>query len=401
MNKNNGVYLKVLGCRLNQAEGEEWLPGQRVATPAEATRLVLHGCAVTSRSERKARQLIYRWQRQYPQKKITVTGCLARHWQRQEINLPTIELVVEGWPEVGKLPLIETKKKLVARTRRTLKMQDGCPHQCSYCIVPQLRVQDWNIKATAAFAKIHEWTLTGTKEIVLSGLHLGSYRDEEYNLTRWLTEAVTRLGQSRLRLSSIEPNRVTDELLILMRDKPKSICPHLHLPLQSGSAKILKSMNRPYNRALLSECLARVRKYLPDIALTADLIVGFPGESETDFEETLRLVKEFSLTRTHIFPFSPRPGTRAADLTNQLDHRVVRDRIQRLQDHCANVAREYRQRFIGTRQQMLIERKGNKGYTEYYQETEIEERRPENSFMQVEITDVTPLGLRARVASNR
>lgn len=393
-----GIHLKVLGCRLNQAEADLLECPGLVARPGDAALIILHGCAVTARSERKARQLIFRWQRLPGTRRLAVTGCLARHWLTTAAAPAGVELIATGWPAfpAAAVPAAPANRP-PARTRRTLKLQDGCTHHCTYCIVPTLRPGQWHAEPQAALAQLDRWLAQGVKEIVVSGLHLAAYRHGDWDLTRWLAAAAQRPGTYRLRLSSLEPHTIDDPLLALLAAHPQRLCPHLHLPVQSGADAVLQRMRRPYDRAGLDRVIAAIRRQLPDAALTADCLVGFPGETEADFAATAKLVRGMACARAHIFPFSPRPGTPAATFPGQIPPAIAQERATRLHALAAATAHEYRSRFIGQTLTVLTEQPQS-GYSGNYQSVTLDRPCPPNSFVAATITAVTATGLTAAVA---
>ncbi|HNW92266.1 MAG TPA: radical SAM protein [bacterium] len=393
------IYLKVLGCRLNQAEADGWDGVTLTARPEDAGLAVLHGCAVTARSERKARQLLYRWRRLPGARRLAVTGCLARHWLATGGAPDGVELVARGWP----VPPAESGSAAVTppagRTRRTLKLQDGCTHRCTYCIVPSLRPGQWHAEPAAALAQVGRWLADGVKEIVVSGLHLGSYRFGGWNLARWLQAALALPGEFRLRLSSLEPHAIDDELLALLAAAAPRLCPHLHLPVQSGADAVLRRMNRPYDRAQLDVLTGRIRRLLPDAALTVDCIVGFPGETAADFAATLDLVRRLDCARAHVFPFSPRPGTPAALFADRVPSGIAQARVAELYGVVAATAHAYRARFTGRTVTVLTE-KTRSGYSENYLPVTLDRDCPGNTLVRARVSGVTADGLAAIVLAD-
>lgn len=393
------VYLKVMGCRLNQAEADGLEHAGFVARPGSAALIILHGCAVTARSERRARQHIFHWQRLPGARRIAVTGCLARHWLTTGAAPAAVELVAAGWPALPAAPAPSAAPPR-ARTRRTLKLQDGCTHHCTYCIVPTLRPGQWHAEPQAALAQLDRWLAQGVKEIVVSGLHLAAYRHGDWDLVRWLAEAVQRPGAYRLRLSSLEPQALNAELLALIAAQPQRLCPHLHLPVQSGSDAVLRRMHRPYDRGGLHAVIAAIRRHLPDAALTVDCLVGFPGETEDDFAATAELLRAMACARAHIFPFSPRPGTPAATYPAQVPIPLARERVARLHAIAAAAAQAYRTRFLGQTLTVLTENPQS-GYSENYQSVALDRPCPWNCFVPATVTATTAAGLTATVSTAR
>ena len=269
---------------------------------------------------------------------------------------------VKGNLGTASLPAIRT---FAGHQRAFVKVQDGCDAHCSYCIVPRLRRRIWSRPIDDVLREARELLAHGHKEIVLCGVFLGAYGQDTTRRRRWrqgplLGELIRRLcrleGLWRLRLSSLEPGDLTDELLAVFRDCPR-LAPHLHLPLQSGSGRILAKMNRQYGPGEYLRAVERLRKAMADPAITTDILVGFPGETEADFAETLRLARQVGFARVHIFPFSPRPGTAAWKYRHLAPpNEVVKERCRRLAELAGELAGAFRRRFLGRTAEVLVER---------------------------------------------
>lgn len=298
------------------------------------------------------------------------------------------------------------------RTRAIVKVQDGCDCFCSYCIVPHRRRRIASKPIDQALAEIGQLVLAGHREIVLCGIALGAFGcettrpgTETSRLPELLAEAAHTPGLARLRMSSLHPAEVSDDLLAVMAEN-KTVCPHLHLPLQSGSNSVLNRMNRPYTAEEFLDTCRRVRQRLDRPAITTDVIVGFPGESDEDFRRTCDLAREVGFSRMHIFPFSPRPGTAAWQWR---DHRpapqVVADRCKQLQDLAEHLAGNYRRQFDGQTVDVLVERPGPgpvpaaEGLTDRYLQVAVEPDPPEaeiGKMIRGRIFDVDAQPIRAR-----
>ena len=238
-------------------------------------------------------------------------------------------------PYFKEITHIANNTPLSSRTRAFLKIQDGCNQFCSYCIVAHLRGEEWSAPIADAVAEAKKLVKEGHKEIILTGIHIGHFKP---GLVELLTELEKIDGLERLRISSIESVEVRDELIDWVANSPKA-CNHFHLPLQSGCDAILKEMRRPYNTDEFRTIVQKIRSKLPDVAISTDLIVGFPGETEQNFAETLEFLKEMEFSRIHIFRYSKRDGTPAASMPNQLSNKVKHERSNMVEEVWKNSAR--------------------------------------------------------------
>ena len=346
----------TLGCKVNQCESFalvarlEELGYELTENPSEDCDLyILNTCAVTAEGERKSRQVFHRISRTHPGAKIAVCGCASEKDPESFLCENGLVLgtmgkyrIPERLEERGILRIQETEfddslfPKNV-RTRAFVKVQDGCDNFCSYCIVPHLRGRSRSRKPESVLAEIER--NAETHEVVLTGINLSDYGR---GIGSSLAELLRMLSDSdkRVRLGSLEVHAVTPELLDAASGL-KNFCPHFHLSLQSGSDRVLKDMNRRYTRAEFSERVALIREYFPDAALTTDVIVGFPTETEADFSDTLELCRRTEFFEMHIFPYSRREGTRAAAL-GVLEKTTVSARVSRL----SAVAEENREKYL-------------------------------------------------------
>lgn len=351
--------LHALGCKVNQYETElvrEGLlaAGYREAAPGEPADLcVVNTCTVTAESDAKSRKTIRQFARRHPRAEIVVMGCYAARAADELADLPGVAEVfadksrLGAWLESrGARPAPRGISRFGRRHRAYVKVQDGCRMRCAYCIVPHVRGAPRSRPAEEVRDEVARLVATGHREIVLVGIHLGHYGVDLPGGSPDLAALVRRLaqldGEFRLRLSSIEAAEVTDSLLAALAECNNRICPHLHLPLQSGSDAVLRAMGRPGGVAEFLELCRRVRERLDQPALTGDVIVGFPGEAEEDFEATCRAVEAAGFSKLHVFRFSPRPGTAAATMPRHTPERVVHQRARRLE----RIGRALRQRFL-------------------------------------------------------
>ena len=262
-----------------------------------------------------------------------------------------------------------------------MKIQDGCPAACAYCIVPKVRPTVCSAPPEAVLGQVRELIAAGFREFVLCGIHLGLYgadlaprvTEEAHprtDLAGLLERLLTVPGLGRVRLSSLEPTEVSDRLLALLAAEPERLCPHLHIPLQSGDDGVLKRMGRPYASADFLAVVERIRRALPQPAVTTDVLVGFPGETEAAFAETLRVCREAAFSRLHVFPFSKRPGTRAAAMKPEVPWTTLHERCRRAAELGHTLAEAYRASLVGRTAQVVIEKLlpggGAEGLSERY-----------------------------------
>ncbi len=367
----------TLGCKLNEVESASLMRGleergfEVTDEPSFADLYLINTCAVTAEAEKKSRQAVARMRKFNPAARIIVCGCAsekdaAAFGKREGVT------VVSGAMRKDKLlslldehgVFLETESEFSElpapkrnRTRAFLRIQDGCNRFCSYCIIPYLRGRTRSRSLSGILAEAKS---CGAKEIVLTGVDISSYRDGD----RGLPALVSALSEvpARIRLGSLEVSAVTEEFLLAAKEAG-NVCPHFHLCLQSGSTRVLKDMNRKYTREEYLSACARIRKYFPDAAITTDIIVGFPTETEEDFLLSLSMVEEAGLARVHAFPFSPRSGTRAAKLPD-LPSSVKKERMERMLAAAAKAQRSFLTASLGREEVALFEEDG--GYTERY-----------------------------------
>ncbi len=382
------VAFQTLGCRLNEAETEAWArqfraAGAAVVPAAQADVVVLNTCAVTGEAARKSRQWVRRLRRANPRARLVVSGCYATLHPEQVARELGVDLVI---PNHDKDRLVERVRQLLpfaaaptetpvfprSRQRAFVKVQDGCRHRCTFCIVTVARGEERSRPIDAVVAEIRALRAGGVQEAVLSGVHLGGYgSDLGVSLTDLLAAVLARTDLPRLRLGSLEPWELGEGFFALF-ENPR-LMPHLHLPLQSGSDAVLKRMARRCRVDDFRELVRLARRYRPDLVLTTDIIVGFPGETEADFERTLTLVAEIGFAHVHIFPYSPREGTAAAAFPGQVDERTKKARCRRLHELAARLRRRALEAHVGRTAAVLWEkaetragRTGFSGYTPHY-----------------------------------
>lgn len=368
--------LVTLGCKVNQYETQyvkEALEanGYREARSDEAADLcVINSCTVTMEGDAKSRQLVRRLHQQNPRAAIVVMGCYATRAPGEVARLPGVSRVItdkarlaQELRDFGVEQLPDGITRFDGHQRAFVKVQDGCLLRCSFCIIPQVRPHLQSRTAEEVVREVAALVAGGVQEIVLTGIHLGHYgidlskgkRKEHWRRLWHLLEALDRLpGDFRVRLSSLEAAEVRDDLVRVLRDS-RRIVPHLHLCLQSGSDRILRAMRRRYTaRGFLERC-ARIKQALDQPAFTTDIIVGFPGESDADFEATCEVARAVGFARIHVFSYSPRAGTPAALLQARVPPTVVRDRRERLRALETDLADRYARALVGRTLDVMVE----------------------------------------------
>jgi len=389
------IFVDQIGCRLNFSEMETVASRLAavghtiVAEPEAAQVIIFNSCAVTAGAERDSRKRVAALHRANPAARIAVTGCWATLRPQQANQLPGVALVADNSrkemlatllePWSAELDDPETLVRMQPdgvpftglaeshpsprRTRAFIKVQDGCNNRCTFCIVTTLRGESRSRPLREVVDEVQRLAEAGLMEAVLTGVHLGSYgRDlpgeQRSDLKELIAALLTDTDIPRLRLSSLEPWELAEGFFDLWAQWPKRLCPHLHLPLQAGTDRQLRAMARRCTTASFRRLVHEARAAIPDLILTTDLIVGFPGESEQDFEDGLAFVEEMRFAHAHLFPFSPREGTAAARFPDQIPTEVKRARLQRMQQVVAATGQAERARFIGMTRLVLFEGEG-------------------------------------------
>ncbi len=392
------VALCTLGCKVNQYDTDamrelfENAGHETVDFDSVADVYVVNTCTVTQTGDKKSRQMVSRAHALAPEAKVIVTGCFAQRAPEEALSLPGVSLVL-GTSDRGKI--VELAQGLVSgdkisavaphgprdrfesltvsregRTRAYLKIEDGCDRYCAYCIIPYARGPVRSRPLEDVRRQLALLNAQGYREVVLTGIHLMSYGKDLDGVT--LADALAQAEGleriARIRLGSLEPRLVSDELLAALTRSGK-VCRQFHLSLQSGSASVLARMNRRYTPQEYAACVARLRQAMPGCAITTDVIVGFPGETEEEFRETLAFAKSMGLARIHVFPYSRRKGTKAYDFPDQIPQRVKRERAGEMIALAKELERGFAQSLVNTRQQILFEELENGlliGHTDTY-----------------------------------
>lgn len=373
--------IVTFGCKVNQYESnmmkERMLSSNffYVENISEANIIVVNTCSVTNVADKKCLKMIRRIKREYPNSILVVAGCSSQNKQEIYENLD-IDILI-GNKDKSKIDIllkdyIKTHKRYVKfyndrkldfedmlisdynHIRAFIKIEDGCDNFCSYCIIPYVRgsVRSKNFETVIKEAKL--LTQKGHKEIVLTGIHTGHYMDNGYDLTDLINELSKIEDLLRIRISSIEITELNDKFLNMLSTN-KKVCDHLHIPLQAGSDEILEKMNRKYDLKYYEEKIKKIRMIRPDISITTDIIVGFPYETDKLFNETLEFSRKMSFSKIHVFPYSIRLGTSAANMPNQVDESIKKERVKKLMDLSEIMEKEYYNKFVGKELDILVE----------------------------------------------
>lgn len=389
MPNTKSIAVCTLGCKVNQYDTDAVLSQFREAGYTvvdfnkKADVYLINTCTVTNVGDRKSRQMIRRARRTNPEGKVVVMGCLAQASPDEVIQIEGVNLVVGTHQRSELLELVESLSEasgepisavvddifavdefeelpvstFEGRTRATLKIQDGCNQFCSYCRVPFARGKQRSRRLESVVDQAEQIAAQGYQEIVLTGVHLGAYGldfEPQLHLAD-VVEALTEVeGLTRIRISSIDPHEITPKLLELVAGEPK-VCRHLHIPLQSGCDTVLERMRRRYTTADYRSIVEKAREQIPELAITTDIIVGFPGETDAEFAETMQFVEEMAFSRLHVFRYSRRSGTPAARFPNQIPATVKEERSHSLIALGEKLSEEFHQAYVGQLLEVLVE----------------------------------------------
>lgn len=420
------VRLQSLGCRLNEAELEGWAEGFRrlglaIAADGEPADLVIvNTCAVTQEAARKSGQMLRRGRRLDPQAQLVVSGCLATLEPDTFTGASAVDLLVPN-PDKDRLveiaaaaldlrgtrdPDIDQPSEALfsrGRQRAFLKVQDGCRHRCTFCVTTLARGAERSRPIAEVVAQVNRLAASGIREIVLTGVHLGGYGSDlgpALDLADLIHALLVATAVPRIRIGSLEPWNLPDRFWDLFSD-PR-LMPHLHLPMQSGSAAVLRRMGRRCATAELARLAAEGRAAVPGLNLTTDIIAGFPGETETDWQQTLEFVEAMGFGHVHVFPYSSRPGTHAASLPARIDAATRQRRVQALAGLAQRLRRRVLEGQIGTCTRILVEEAPRStrpgvhfGYTPNYLPVQVEpdtEVQTVGGILEVRVLGLTPDG---------
>ncbi len=455
-------YVENFGCRATQADGAaierqfEERGLVRAAAPARSEIVVLNTCTVTASADQDARAAIRRIRRENPGCQIVVTGCYAQRASEEVASLPGVtcvvgnshkhrlaEIVVASSRRDGReritsqagfvslsslMPEVRSEifvsdifahTELLAapvfdgvglgtsndRTRPNLKVQDGCDNRCSFCVIPHVRGQSRSLPLSQIVSEVNALVSAGYREVVISGINLGRWGRDLAKPQRFenvIREILDRTSLEKLRISSVEPMDWSDELIGLMADSPR-IAKHAHVPMQSGSDRVLRAMHRKYRPWHYREKLQRIRGALPSAAVGADVMVGFPGEGETDFEETRLLIEELPFTYLHVFTYSSRPGTPAALMREQVPVQVARERNRILRELAARKKLAFMQSFVGKTVEAITlnvcDGRSTEALTDNYLKLLLQGQHQPNQWMKARVEQVADSTLIATLAA--
>ncbi|EKN64233.1 tRNA (N(6)-L-threonylcarbamoyladenosine(37)-C(2))-methylthiotransferase MtaB [Schinkia azotoformans] len=387
------VAFHTLGCKVNHYETEGiWQLFQeagyeRADFEKIADVYIINTCTVTNTGDKKSRQIIRRAIRKNPDAVVAVTGCYAQTAPAEILDIPGVDIVIGTQDRVKLLDYVRQYEKnrepingvgnimkarvfeeldvpaFTDRTRASLKIQEGCNNFCTFCIIPWARGLLRSRMPEDVVKQAQQLVDAGYKEIVLTGIHTGGYGEDlkDYNFAMLLRELDQKVvGLKRIRISSIEASQITDEVIDVL-DKSEKIVRHLHIPLQSGSDSVLKRMRRKYTTEFYVDRLNRLKEALPGLAVTSDVIVGFPGETEEEFMETYNLIRDNKFAELHVFPYSKRTGTPAARMEDQVDEEIKNDRVHRLISLSDQLAKEYASNYEGDILEVIPEEQFTEG----------------------------------------
>ena len=397
--KNISFY--TLGCKVNQYETNAMMQkfqeaGYKIVDLNDniSDVCVINTCTVTNMSDRKSRHMLRKIKEKNHNAIIIATGCYAQVAKKQLGEMPEVDIIIgndekndivhfleeymKNQQKIVEVQDINLQKEFVdmgqitytEKTRAVIKVQDGCNQFCSYCLIPYARGRVRSRKPESILKEIEQISKKGIKEVVITGIHIASYgkdfkyeneNENEKKITKYelidLLEDINKIeGIVRIRLGSLEPTIITEDFIQRLIRLEK-ICHHFHLSLQSGCDATLKRMNRKYTTKQFKEIVNRLRKYYNDVMLTTDIIVGFPGETEQEFKQTYQFLKEIKFYKMHVFPYSPREGTRAAKMENQIDNKIKESRSKELIEMSNNNQKHYNEQYVGKEVEVLFEEK--------------------------------------------
>lgn len=386
------VAFYTLGCKVNQYETEGMIDlfknaGYKIVDFQEkADYYIINSCTVTNQAASKSRKRVRRAKRRNPASKVVMVGCYPQAFTEEVEEIKEIDYIIGSEGKKNIVNLLEEKEEendkeihlknikdfkyirnfedmhlneVNEMTRANVKIEDGCDQFCSYCIIPYARGPIKSRNLDSILNEIKELVKNGVKEIVLTGTHLGKYGLDNYknNKLSSLVEKIIDIdGEFRIRLSSLEVTEIDEKLIKLIKENDK-LCSHLHIPLQNGSNVILRAMNRPYKTEEFADIINNIRNEIPEIAISTDIIVGFPGESDKDFERTYNFIEKMEFSRLHIFPFSPRRGTPAADMKPKIPDQIKKKRSNELIKLNKKMMKTYQKKFINKKSRVVIEEK--------------------------------------------
>ncbi len=400
MTSRKRVAIHTLGCKVNQYDSDAVVDQFRAAGysivdfDSQADVYVVNTCTVTSTGDKKSRQMVRRARRQNAEAVIVMMGCFSQASPQAAEDLEEVNLILGTDDRGDVVSLVQNinydqrQNRVIplsqihgfeelwveqgqGRTRGVLKIQDGCSEFCAYCRVPYARGRSRSRGPEQVLAQAERFAEGGCRELVLTGVHLGAYGHDlksNVDLSNITERIAANVSVDRLRLSSVDPDKISERLLQVMAGQPV-VCRHLHIPLQSGSTSVLQRMRRNYTVSDYEQVMRRVRHWLPDAAVTTDVMVGFPGETEVEYQDTMEFVEKMGFSRLHVFPFSPRAGTPAAAMGDQVPKHLRRQRADGLIRKGEEMSAVFHRQFKGKTVSVLVETASNRecfGLTDQY-----------------------------------
>jgi len=381
------VAFYTLGCKLNQAEAESLVgqlsqSGFQIVSPNDVADIyIANTCTVTHVADRKSRHWLRLARRRNPRALIIATGCYAQRSHQELVQLADLTVdnaekehlseIIASLPSTPSCALETTPLRhcerseavssltATVRTRSLIKIQDGCHGPCTYCVVPKVRSREYSLPASQIMDEVNQKVAKGYKEVVLTGTKIGSYRDGSVDLKDLVRRVLGNTGIKRLRLSSLQPSEISSEFLTLWQDE--RLCQHFHLALQSGSETVLQRMKRSYSLDLYQRAVNLIKEKIPQVAVTTDIMIGFPGESDEEFEQSYSFCQQAGFANVHVFPFSPRPETAAARMPRQINDKVKQERNQRMLELSRSSRRHFCEQFLGQTMPVLWEQETSPG----------------------------------------
>ena len=405
-------YIYTLGCKVNNYESEyikSLLDKEGFIFNEENPDIVLiNTCTVTNNSDKKSKKMIKRFRRVFPNAIIVAMGCYIQYVNGNEVDADIIignkdkskvvSYIKEYFKDKNKIIKIYDMnksdfedmeiEKYTTHTRAFVKIEDGCNNFCSYCIIPYVRGRVRSKEFNKVIEEVKRLVINGHKEIVLTGIHTGQYYSNGKTLYDLLKELVKIEKLERLRISSIEVVEINDDIINLIKNEEKLVS-HLHIPLQSGSDKILKLMNRRYDKKYFKEKIDKIRDARKDISITTDLIVGFNGESESEFIESYEFCKEIGFSKIHVFPYSKRDGTTSCKISDEVSEKAKKIRVNKFLELSNILENEYKCKFMGKKLKVLVEEVKDNfayGYTSNYIRVKLPARYKHNEIFEVKLT---------------
>ena len=424
---NKTISFKTLGCRVNLYETDALASRFKAAgydiadRDADADVFVVNTCTVTNTSDQKCRQVIHQIRRNHPEALIVVTGCMVNHRKEELLKSGIADYIIDNERKSALFDIINEHfimghsdpegydRDLFSyqpafdtfHTRSLIKIHDGCNNFCSYCIIPMVRGRSTSRPAEDIYKNVREVVSHGFKEVVLTGVNMGRYQYENTNFEQLVENILEISGDFRVRVSSIEPDQFSDHFLSLFQHE--KLAPHMHICLQSGSDDTLKQMHRFYTIAKFRDMCQRIKAFRPDFNLTTDIIVGFPGETETTFKESCDFAKEIGFSHIHTFKYSVRTGTKAAVMTGQVPEKVKTERSEMMRQISLENKFKYFESMRGKMQRLLVERIDNKGIARGYGENYLpiclkSAKIEKNTFINIRLDKIVNQGNEERMA---